>query len=479
MFGYRVITRLLALALLVGCGNSQDLLSDALEANVPDESNPTHPIVPPDDQGEPANDPDPAWYKTPQPQGTGLRTVPVSASANAIRTALNSALPGDTIELAPGDHPVSGGNLLLSRSGTEQNWITIRGTAGSRPRINLQGSGEFLISASYVLLENVEIINGGGNNLHIAPTTSAHVRFVVVRGVKISNLSSGPGAAIKINRNNSLGAAVESIYIEECDVSQAIGNAVIDGVAVKTAVVRNCYIHDNAVGSHGIFFKGGSHQILLEGNLVRGIRQNAALMLGGNTGSSFFHPDYPGLEGADQVARNNFIADCDDSVFEVRGVRRGKIYNNTVVSQSAFAVFRLSSGWSASGTSSSNDDIEITNNLIVSTAGTPQFARNDSALGQFKFTHQFWIGAFKNSSSPGQGIPTFPLLTDKTTPLTQASGVLQNPTYSGLTSRASALQRYALTPASPARGIGLATTIVPRDVIGTSRAQTPSIGAFE
>ena len=75
------------------------------------------------------------------------------------------------------------------------------------------------------------------------------------------------------------------------NVSQALSNAVVDGVGVRKTVVRSNKIHDNAVGSHGIFFKGGSSKILIEKNDIYGIRQNAAVQLGGNTGPKFLRPE--------------------------------------------------------------------------------------------------------------------------------------------------------------------------------------------
>ena len=73
-------------------------------------------------------------------------------------------------------------------------------------------------------------------------------------------------------------------------------------------------------GNSGIFFKGGSSQILIENNLISGIRGNSALMLGGNTGVQYFDPNYAGQEGVNQVARNNIVADYDTLAIEVRGV---------------------------------------------------------------------------------------------------------------------------------------------------------------
>ena len=205
--------------------------------------------------------------------------------------AFAGANPGDHIVLLAGTHRPSS-NLVISRSGTPDAWIKIMAATGTTPVIDLEGSGEFRISGSYVALRGVDIRNGGGNNLHIAPG-SVDVHHVHVADTTIHDLAWGPGAAIKINRNNSEDAGVGTICLENNDVSEAINNAIIDGVGVDGAVIIGNDIHDNEAGSHGIFFKGGSSDILIESNVVRGIRANAALQLGGNTGASFWNPLYP------------------------------------------------------------------------------------------------------------------------------------------------------------------------------------------
>lgn len=353
----------------------------------------------------------PGWHKKPTVQGD-LRTISVDPG-QSLQAAFDAAQPGDTIQLQPGRHEVSG-NLVLNNSGTPNAWIKIQTAPGAkRAIIDLNGSGEFRISASYVLLRRVKIRNGGGNNLHIAPS-GEDMSHVIVRWVDIRSLNWGPGAAIKLNRNGQYN--VKRVYLIENNVSEALSNAVIDGVGVRKTVARRNKIHDNAVGSHGIFFKGGSSKILIEGNEIWGIRANAALQLGGNTGPDFFDPLWPNWEGVNQVARNNHIWDFDDSAFEIRGVKRGRIYNNQVETQTTFAIFRLQCGEVSGGQGQSgNDDIVIRDNVIEAT-GDPQYARNDCGPVDITFERQTWIGQFHNSGSAGPNIPTFPLPSDTVIP---------------------------------------------------------------
>jgi hypothetical protein len=59
------------------------------------------------------------------------------------------------------------------------------------------------------------------------------------------------------------------------------------------------------------------------------------------TGSTFFDPAHPSVEGFDQVARNNLITDCDDAVVQIEGCQNARVHHNTAVTQTGFAIFRL------------------------------------------------------------------------------------------------------------------------------------------
>jgi hypothetical protein len=336
---------------------------------------------------------DPAFYATPAVVGSSVRTVNVSPTPTpSLAAAFAGAQPGDTIVLAAGTYTQASGNLSFTASGTSSHWITIQGAAGgAKPLIDLAGAGEFTLAGSYVLLDGVEIEHGGGNNLHVASS----------------------------------------------------------GASVQDVVVRD-------VGDHGIFFKGGSSDVLLEDNLVYGIHSNAAIQLGGITGSQFFDPAHPDVEGFAEVARNNLIADCDDAVFQVEGCDGARIEHNTVVSETGFAIFRLNQGSSSTGAASNDSNVTVVNNLVLATVpsmtdgtagGTPQYARDDATSTAISIARELWGGAFMNSGSPGPGIPSFPQAGDVVVAGSALGKVVANPTPTGLTSMADALQRFALAGA--------------------------------
>jgi hypothetical protein len=245
-------------------------------------------------------------------------------------------------------------------------------------------------------------------------------------------------------------------------------------------VARANDIHDNDQGNHGIFFKGGSSEILLEDNLVRGIRGNAAVQLGGATGPTFFDPAHPNVEGFDEVARNNLITDCDDAVVQIEGCANAHVHHNTAVTQSGFAIFRINQGSSSTGAASDSSNVDVTNNLVIATGGTPQYARDDGNATGLTFSRELWGGGFTNAATPGPGIPMFPQPGDVVVAASALGTIVVNPSPSGITGIPDALARFALAAGSPAKSAGVADPSVACDIQGKPRSPTaPSLGAFE
>jgi hypothetical protein len=423
---------------------------------------------------------EPAFYATPKVVANG--SVIEIGIGDSLKNTLKGAQPGDVVLLHSGTYPASGG-LEITRSGTADAWVVLKGKPGTRPVIDLNG-GELHIGASYVLLENLEVVNGTGNNIHIIPDNArTPISNIILKNVRSAEMARGTGAALKIagNWRNGHGVPTEQVYVEGCELTGSRDNALVDAVAVRKSVVRNCWIHDAvriSMKNPGIFFKGGSSDILIEKNLISGIRGNAAVMIGGDTDKPWFDALYveKKLEGANQVVRNNIICDCDDAVFEVRGAKGVKIFDNTVVTASAFAIFRFTWGGGGSGEKIGNDDVEIANNLVVATKG-PKFALNDGNEDmKVKFGPQLWAGRF--SRAEGRGLPRFP--GDRDVSVGSGDEVLVSTDDTKLKGLADALERFRPARGSPALKAGSPVDACPRDIMDVVRSTTaPSIGAFE
>jgi hypothetical protein len=423
---------------------------------------------------------EPAFYKTPEVK-EGRRLIELGRG-DSVKRALAVAEPGDVIELRSGTYPAPGG-ASFGHSGRADAWIVLRGARGTRPVIDLAG-GELRISASYVLVENLEIVNGTGNNIHVVPwNLRTPVSNVVIRDVRSAEMGRGTGAALKIAGlwKNGVGAPTELVYVDGCELTGSRDNALLDAVGVRRSVVRGCWLHDPvrlSMKNPGIFFKGGSSDILVERNLISGIRGNAAVMIGGDTGAQWFDARHasPRLEAADELFRNNILADFDDAAFDVRGARGARILHNTIVTRSEFAIFRLHWGGAGSGSRIGNDDIEIANNLVIATGG-PRPALNDANEDvTVRFGPQLWAGRFARSEGPG--IPALPEAGDTVVSGSELGAVVANPSDARLSGLADALARFSLVPGSPARGAGAPD--VRRDIRDAPRSpRAPSLGAFE
>ena len=156
------------------------------------------------------------------------------------------------------------------------------------------------------------------------------------------------------------------------------------------------------------------------------------------------------------------------------------VYNNTIVTQSTFAIFRLQNGNNASGGSSGNNNIDISSNLIIGTGGNPQYARNDGGAATITFGPQLWAGLFRNAGSAGPGVPMFPQASDIVVSSGALATVVVDPTTGGITGLTSAIAKYKPTTRSPTLGAAQALADVAKDVIGMFRSTTtPTMGAIE
>jgi hypothetical protein len=399
----------------------------------------------------PGREGDPDFYATPRvPPGT--RTIELGRG-DSLKRAMAEAMPGDVIELRSGTYPAPKG-ASLGRSGRPDAWITIRAAKGTRPVIDLAG-GELQLSSSYVLLEGVEVVNGTGNNIHVVPPNGrTPITHIIIRGVRSADMGRGTGAALKIAGlwNNGHGAPAEQIYVEDCDLSGSRDNAIVDAVGVRRSVVRGCWLHDPvkiAMRSPGIFFKGGSSEILIERNLVSGIHGNPAIMVGGDTGAKWFDGLHaaPKVEGVNEVVRGNIIADEDDAAVELRGAVGVQVLSNTIVTRSTFAVFRFTWGGSGSGVKIGNQDVLIANNLVIASGAA--YALNDgNADVSVRFGPQLWAGRFAGARGPG--MPSFPQGEDRVVDHADLGALVASTNDAGLHGIADAVARFTPLPGSPA-----------------------------
>jgi len=417
-----------------------------------------------------ANSPDPEYYRTPTAVGMGLRRIDVLAnSASSLTSALSNAKAGDLITIPEGYYVLST-PVVISGSGTAENWIVVQAAPGASPTISFNNTGDLRVSSSYFQMEGIEIAHGKGSVLRFEPQ-SIPLTDIVLRRVTLGPAASGPGSALGIRR-------ASRIYVEESHIEGAIGGPLIDVVASDQIIVRDTDLYSAAYAWGAARFRAGSRNLLFERNLVRGVREATAVMIGGYSDPGEFDPNFPDQEALNAVARNNLLADCDHNQFEIRGATNVKVFHNTVVTQTDTTVYLFSYGNTASGFRSSNEAVGIAKSIVVAKVNNPYYARNDANLGDFRFGPHLWTGEYQNSPTPG--LPAFPTDEDFPVQTANAALVLESPTYVGLTGMADARLRYRPAAYSAAYRLGMANLVTPLDILQVPRdPETPTVGAFE
>jgi len=202
----------------------------------------------------------------------------------SIQSAVNLAQPGDTVKLLAGTYTTTGTVpfFTTARHGEVGNRITITTNSLSQSAV-LDGAGSTAtginIWHSNITVENLELINIGGNGIHTegnnngtssagdygnyrAATPNRHYYVngadnVIVRNVHIHNHQS-TADMIRASRSNNY-------LLEDCEFSGGIGGNAVDFLASYGAIMRGNYFHDSAF-TISMFAKGGSEDVLVENN---------------------------------------------------------------------------------------------------------------------------------------------------------------------------------------------------------------------
>ena len=320
-------------------GNGKEsIVGDAAVFATPDFSG----IVGPRENTE--DDPPGGIYVSPDgsdSSATGSRDAPYKS----INTALQNAVPGDTVVLRGGVYR-EGINVRVRVPD-----ITLKSAKGEWAVIDLTthdpGAGEdsgvyFDVDSSGGRLKSVEVMGGfyavcmettyrwdpddpftyGASNIIIEDCVLHDSKYDVVK-VKPNCVN------VIIRRSeifNSGRAEVDKPYWLDGEAN-AEG---IDNVNGDSMVAQNNYIHD--IGGNGIYAKGGATGVLIENNLIERIC-GAGIMMGFDTSPDWFDIDanphyYENIRG---VVRNNLIIDTGWEGIGLYGSKDAQIYNNTLV----------------------------------------------------------------------------------------------------------------------------------------------------
>lgn len=258
------------------------------------------------------------------------RSVDVS-TAEELTAAFADALPGDVIELAPGEYNLRH-RLNTSVDGEADSPITVRGRSGAVVHFtDATGIVEgFVVAHPYWTFEGLEVVGDCDN--HSRCEHAWHIvgaaDFTIVR----NNVARNFNAQIKGNGTTAPGRPYPDDVLVEGnefynDTPRMTSNPVtpIDVVGGRRWILRANYIHDFAKGagnniSYAAFLKGNSRDGIIECNIVecenlhRGQIRLGLSFGGGGTGMAFCEDEDCSSEHRNGIMRNNVISHCPTDV---------------------------------------------------------------------------------------------------------------------------------------------------------------------
>lgn len=274
-----------------------------------------------------------AWQNLP------ARTVNVSTYAQ-LKSACQSAEPGDTILIAPGVYTISDASRIMVSN--HPGPVLVRGTGTTPYSVVVEGLGQDNENVQMVFnldncpqwtFENLMTRNSYYHGFKFdKASTDCVLRNVVMRDHGESGVkgTSDPAAGVYPDR----------LLVEHCDIgfTTSIGGTRsvvegIDGVGVKDWVIRSSrFVNVQKGGSsaYAIFTKGNSMNTIIEACRFENCFI-AASFGGGGTGIPFFRDGDSKYEHRNGIIRNNVMIHCSDAGVYINKGLNCKVYNNTLI----------------------------------------------------------------------------------------------------------------------------------------------------
>ncbi len=273
----------------------------------------------------------------------GLMATPAIArdwnvsTVSQLSNAVNNAVWGDVILVAPGTYVISS-ELWMRRNG-----VTLRGATGNPEDVFLRGAGmnnsgyartPLHIDADYITVENIT----SGECYWHAIQFSPGADYAVIRNCRTINAGE---QHIKGSKP-LVGTLIENVWMENTYPRTNDGgprpNDYLGGIDIHGAIgwtIRGCVAKNiigiNGGGDAGIFLWNVSSNCTVENNLIIGCNKGIAYGNPSNN-SGTWH-----MDGG--IIRNNFIVNLDsaggDLGIEMCFTRDCKVYNNTIYSENS------------------------------------------------------------------------------------------------------------------------------------------------
>ena len=197
------------------------------------------------------------------------RTINVS-TAGGLRTALGTALPGDSILLAPGTYTLISA-LSINRSGTADQPITIQGAGWASTVIDVDANA-LTIDASYLRVRKLRLTRFGQAGLRIRDS-----HHNVLDSLEIDHTNNEALAFKNLSKFNVImNSRIHDTGITNPQFGEAVyvGGSSDPGYPTDFGVTDN-QVLDNHFGpnvrAQAVDVKGGSHRTVIRGNTIDGM----------------------------------------------------------------------------------------------------------------------------------------------------------------------------------------------------------------
>ncbi|GAB3221911.1 right-handed parallel beta-helix repeat-containing protein [Spirosoma arcticum] len=409
-----------------------------------------------------------------------------------VQKAVDSAKPGDAVELRAGTHESREIRILtcnLTLRSYPGEWAVIKAVTNVEDIASVLWYREPTIVGG--LIENLEIVGGYyygiklENNWENSEPVRRSVSDLIIRNCRIHDTGRD---CIKIV------PGCQNIKVLNCEIHHSgVGPANvtaqnaegIDNVNGSGMVVRNCYIHD--IATTGLYAKGGAKNCLIENNLIVNCGDMGVTAGNTDTDEEWFDKDNRDYtESVDIIIRNNIIVGAKWGGVGLFAAVRPQVVNNTFVNVAndtygALYVSRGETYVSPNGalrTPPCRDVVVLNNIFVQAQAGDRPMIRiryNDddkaeSLTGTSQIDYNCYYRSGKAAIYENRQASNLTFAQWKAATGFDAHSTEGDPKLNG---------HYHLQADSPCLKAGQSTSIITIDYDGGTRSGKPDIGADE
>ena len=417
----------------------------------------------------------------------------VGKPLKTVQKAVDSAKPGDAIELRAGTHEsreIKIRTCNLTFRSYPGEWAIIKAVTNVEDITSVLWYREATIVGG--LIENLEIVGGYfygiklENNWEDGEPVRRAVSDLIIRNCRIHDTGRDcikivPGCAnIKI-----LNCEIHHSGVGPANVTADNAEG-IDNVNGPGMVVRHCYFHD--IATTGLYAKGGAKNCIIENNLIMNCGEMGITAGNTDTDEEWFDKDNKDYtESFDIIIRNNLIVNAKWGGVGLFAAVRPQVVNNTFVNVASdtYGALYISRGETYVGNNGALRtppcrDVTVLNNIFVQvqTSDRPMIRirynnddKAESLMGnnQIDYNRYYRTGGqtltYENRQTDNLNFTAWKAATKFDAHSTEGDPKLN--------------AQYHLIAGSPCLKTGLPRLIITTDYDGNSRTGNPDIGADE